>query len=163
MNTLNYDYQYTNSVLPGSGEYALNRILKPMAYARKPGVYRIPNLQVPHIAFIYGEHDWMDVNGGLDVQRICEEKRSRGELSAPEIDVHIIRNAGHLLMLENWEEFNTSMLAAAFGDDYVTKHISFGAPRPLRVRHSDVEHSREKKDSDTAVITQPDVVASLDS
>jgi hypothetical protein len=44
-----------------------------LAYARKPTVYRIPNVKVPHITFIYGEYDWMDVNGGLDVQRICHE------------------------------------------------------------------------------------------
>eukprot|EP00590_Aulacoseira_subarctica_P010813 CAMPEP_0172420056 /NCGR_PEP_ID=MMETSP1064-20121228/6449_1 /TAXON_ID=202472 /ORGANISM="Aulacoseira subarctica , Strain CCAP 1002/5" /LENGTH=404 /DNA_ID=CAMNT_0013159821 /DNA_START=120 /DNA_END=1334 /DNA_ORIENTATION=+ len=121
------DYFYTNSVLPGSGEYALNRLLKPLAIARKPAVYRIPALKVPRVTFIYGEHDWMDHSGGMEVQQMCEDIRMNKQPSdgctAPKINVIIVPNAGHLLMLDNWKEFNKSVLSAVYGEDYV-KDIS---------------------------------------
>ena len=116
--------QYTNSVLPGSGEYALNRLLKPLAIARKPAVYRIPALKVPQVTFIYGENDWMDHSGGIEVQQICEDirknKQPTDRHAVPNINVIIVPNAGHLLMLDNWKEFNKSILSAVYGKDYVT-------------------------------------------
>jgi len=161
------DYLYTNSILPGSGEYALNRILKPWAFAHKPTVYRIPNLKVPHITFIYGENDWMDLNGGLDVQRICEDDNNRsigGEVASrnPSIDVLVVKNAGHLLMLENWEEFNTAILDAAFGKDYVMKCLQPITPRPLRLHHSKFEQ-KDIVESNAATTTTSSKIASLDS
>lgn len=119
--------------LPGSGEYSLNRLLKPIAIARKPTVTRIPKLSLSRITFIYGEHDWMDINGGLKVQQLCEEGGSTTTTIATsnrmKIDVLVVRNSGHLPMLENWEEFNIALLTAICGEDYVNQHygISTGS------------------------------------
>jgi len=116
------EYMYTNNILPGSGEYALNRVLKPIAYARKPTVDRIPKLKVSNVTFIYGLNDWMDPSGGADVQNKCEEI---GE-QAPNVDVYTVRNAGHLMFLENWEEFNSAMIVADNGV------IPTGSPTPKK-------------------------------
>ena len=101
-------------MLPGSGEFSLNRILKPGAYARKPIVSRIPNLNVSNVSFAYGQYDWMDSSGGLEVQRRCEEMRKSGK-EAPHIEVFGVSKAGHMLQIENWEETNAAIILAAGG------------------------------------------------
>lgn len=130
------DYMYLNSVLPGSAEYALNKVLKPGAYARNPAVYRIPKLQVSNVSFIYGEHDWMDFNGGLQVQRACEQLDHENSVDdgtnykrkSPNVEVHSVRDAGHLLLLENWEEFNSAMILAGGGT------VPTGSPLPKKLK-----------------------------
>merc|ERR1712093_738749 len=52
-------YLYQTTALKGSGEYALNHILEPGAWARQPLCDRLPRLQVP-VSFIYGSNDWMN-------------------------------------------------------------------------------------------------------
>eukprot|EP00592_Proboscia_alata_P027587 CAMPEP_0194432704 /NCGR_PEP_ID=MMETSP0176-20130528/72193_1 /TAXON_ID=216777 /ORGANISM="Proboscia alata, Strain PI-D3" /LENGTH=389 /DNA_ID=CAMNT_0039249229 /DNA_START=208 /DNA_END=1373 /DNA_ORIENTATION=- len=115
------EYLYLNSILPASGENSLNRILLPGALARNPTVDRIPKLKVQTVTMVYGDKDWMNVSGGLEVKRICAEQNSalkssvvnkaehaeQVEERSPDINVHLIRNSGHLIMLENWEEFNS--------------------------------------------------------
>lgn len=125
------EYMYTNSILPGSGEYGLGRILDPGALAKKPLLYRIPKLDVPKISFLYGVHDWMDVGGGLGVQAICQEERSMGNASVPDIDVYQVPRAGHLLMLENSKAFNAAVMVAA-GRDPRTISDPSDLPRPVR-------------------------------
>jgi len=68
------------------------------------------------IVFMYGEHDWMDVAGGLAaevrIQRRIEEalrtatpdERRRENGSAK---VLVVPNAGHHLYLDNPDDFNT--------------------------------------------------------
>ena len=131
------EYLFTNSMLPGSGEYALNRVLKPGAYAREALVHRIPKLKVPSISFLYGRHDWMDLSGGLEVQKLCEAiTREGGE--APSIEIHEVDKAGHLLMLENWHEFNSAMVLSGGGE------IHPKAPRPRLLHYSQFpENSKE--------------------
>eukprot|EP00568_Trieres_chinensis_P004153 CAMPEP_0183294822 /NCGR_PEP_ID=MMETSP0160_2-20130417/2994_1 /TAXON_ID=2839 ORGANISM="Odontella Sinensis, Strain Grunow 1884" /NCGR_SAMPLE_ID=MMETSP0160_2 /ASSEMBLY_ACC=CAM_ASM_000250 /LENGTH=453 /DNA_ID=CAMNT_0025456191 /DNA_START=104 /DNA_END=1465 /DNA_ORIENTATION=+ len=109
------EYLYTNSILPGSGEFSLNRLLNPMAYAKSPTVYRIPDLKVGKISFVYGQNDWMDPSGGMEVMRLVEERRKSGDKTVPKVEVYGVRNAGHLLMLENWEGFNAAVMAAVRG------------------------------------------------
>lgn len=111
------EYMYTGSILPGSGEYGLSRILEPGAIAKKPCIHRIPKLKVKHVSFLYGVHDWMDVRGGLDVQSICQEQRQQGNTAVPEIDVYKIKDAGHLLMLENSKGFNAAVIMAGGGKE----------------------------------------------
>lgn len=105
------EYMYTNNILPGSGDHALNQVLKPIAFARKPIVYRIPNLKVKNISFIYGEKDWMDPSGAIEVQTSCEKSGD----GAPNVEIRTVSNAGHLLFLENWEEFNAAMIVSDNG------------------------------------------------
>lgn len=128
-------------------------------------VYRIPKLSVPHISFIYGEHDWMDVNGGLDVQQKCDENansyhsnndNSVNAVKSPHVDVLVVKHAGHLLMLENWEEFNNSILLATCSNEYLTKHISSVSPQPLQLHHSQrMAHSEKEVGSTTHQQSSP--------
>ena len=126
------DYLYTNNTLPGSGEYALNRVLKPIAYARNPTVNRIPKLKVSKISFLYGQDDWMDPTSGTEVQKICEKMGD----GAPNVDLWIVEDAGHLMFLENWEGFNAAMIVA---DDGV---IPPGSPTPKKFDPSTYSPSR---------------------
>ncbi|KMU85664.1 abhydrolase domain-containing protein 5 [Coccidioides immitis H538.4] len=71
------------------------------------------------IVFMYGEHDWMDAQGGhaakekidQEKQRILkdasveEQKADKGSAK-----VVVIKKAGHHLYLDGWEEFNEVML-----------------------------------------------------
>lgn len=127
------EYLYANAVLPGSGENCLNKILKPMAFAKKPIIDRIPLLNVSDITFIYGQNDWMDPSAGVDVQKRCEELRNNGKEETPKILVCGVKNAGHLLMLENWEEFNSAVVLAGGGG----KRLSKQAHLPFSCSHSD--------------------------
>jgi len=110
------EYMYTGSILPGSGEYGLSRLLLPGAIAKNPTLYRIPKLKVNKVSFLYGKLDWMDVNGGLGVQATCKEERLNGNSNVPEINVYQVPHAGHLLMLENPNAFNAALMIAAGRD-----------------------------------------------
>merc|ERR1711865_613088 len=93
--------------------------------AHNPCIHRIPKLKVKHVSFLYGVNDWMDVQGGLDVQRICRQQKqqqSQGNdnnnnniIVVPEIDVYKVKDAGHLLMLENSKGFNAAVIIAGGG------------------------------------------------
>ncbi|EPQ61797.1 hypothetical protein BGT96224_318 [Blumeria graminis f. sp. tritici 96224] len=67
------------------------------------------------IVFIYGENDWMDVAAGYLAEKKLEEEKSRVLKEANEEErrrengsakVLVIKNAGHHLYLDGWEEFN---------------------------------------------------------
>jgi cardiolipin-specific phospholipase len=119
------EYMYTGSILPGSGEYVQNRLLEPGAIAKNPCLHRIPQLKVKKISFLYGTKDWMDVQGGLDVQTKCREKRAAdGNNAVPNINVYQVRNAGHLLQLENSTAFNAAVMVASGADPSTIKDAS---------------------------------------
>jgi cardiolipin-specific phospholipase len=118
------DYLYHNAILPGSGEYALNRILTPFAMGRNPTLHRIPHLKIPRVTFLYGDHDWMDSTGGLAVERACQESSC-----SPKVEVYEVPNAGHLLMLDNWEAFNSGVVIGGLG----RRALSTDAPVPRRL------------------------------
>lgn len=104
------EYLYCNNgLLSGSGEYCLPKLLKPSVFGRLPLIHRIPLLNVRSCSFLYGEADWMDSNGGLGVEA-ASIHRKLNNLSAPSVDVYQVRDAGHLLMLENSEEFNNGLI-----------------------------------------------------
>lgn len=128
------EYMYTGSILPGSGEYGLSRLLLPGAIAKNPTLYRIPKLKVQKVSFLYGMLDWMDVNGGLGVQAICKEERLKGNSNVPDINVYQVPNAGHLLMLENPSAFNTALMIAAGRDAKTIQNASDLpiVPKPYR-------------------------------
>jgi cardiolipin-specific phospholipase len=108
------DYLYCNSALPGSGEFALKFLLNPFAMARNPLIRRIPLLKVPQVTFLYGSNDWMDSSGGLDTKKFCEQITD-SQSTTPKIDVYEVSNAGHLLMLDNYEEFNAGVVIGGLG------------------------------------------------
>lgn len=114
-------YLFMNSKLPGSGEYFLNKFLKPTSFALKPLMYRIPKLSVKSVSIIYGQYDWMDPIGGIRTKEICDQLKIDGHDNVPDVNVWGVSNAGHLLMLENWGEFNNAMFAAT-GKNMSSKH-----------------------------------------
>ena len=127
-------------MLPGSGEYCLSQILTAGAFARIPLVDRIPEIKSNdnkdgmEVHFVYGENDWMDFKGGIDVQRLCfnkrtewEKQKNNNESPPPKVFLHGVRNAGHLLMLDNYEEFNSALIIAAGGEDRLPSNF----PRPV--------------------------------
>jgi cardiolipin-specific phospholipase len=130
------DYLYCNSVLPGSGEYCVNRLLTPFTFGIKPTQHRIPNLRVPSVSFLYGSHDWMDVAGGLEVQLATEEMQDRGE-RAPTVEVYRVNQAGHLLMLDNWQEFNNGVVLSAGGHGSLDKNKT---PFPTKLDPHNKDH-----------------------
>ncbi|KAH8700444.1 alpha/beta hydrolase [Talaromyces proteolyticus] len=71
------------------------------------------------VVLMYGDHDWMDVAGGFAAkEKIEEEKRRALENATAEqrkadngsAKVVIIKNAGHHLYLDGYEEFNEVIL-----------------------------------------------------
>ena len=88
------DYSYTNFALPASGEDCLNKVFKPFAYAKRPTISRIPYLKVKNVTFIYGENDWMDYTGGLDVHRTCQQLKEAGKNDVPRTKVLTVKDAG---------------------------------------------------------------------
>lgn len=141
------EYLYLNAILPASGADSLNKILKPMAYAKKPIVDRIPLLKVKDIAMIYGQNDWMDPSASTSVQRRCEELKREGKEDAPTVSVYGVKHAGHLLMLENWEEFNNAMIAGG-GGEILSKnaHVPFSCSQSDKFDVKFFEKPKFKKD-----------------
>lgn len=136
-----HDYSYSLFRQRGSGEYALSYILAPGAFARSPLIRRIQGIGRQMIApdgsvtssistaerrrengvpvvLMYGENDWMDIQGGYAAVRKMTEERNNvlQNASAEErqndhgsAKVMVIANAGHHMYLEGWEEFNEIM------------------------------------------------------
>lgn len=88
-----------------SGEYALNRLLMPGAFAYHPLSGRMGTLralQRQHgfrIDFVYGESDWMD---SRNARKLKEEE-------GLECEVHIVGGCGHQLLLENYRAFGHTL------------------------------------------------------
>lgn len=126
-----HDYAFSIFKQKGSGEYALAYLLAPGAYARRPVINRIQEVGrqlIPQpdgveavretgipVVFMYGENDWMDVNGGLKAQEKLNhtklkalqngtEEEKRNEKGSSK--VVLVSKAGHHLYLDNPEEFN---------------------------------------------------------
>lgn len=136
-----HDYAYSLFRQRGSGEYALSYILAPGAFARSPLIRRIQGIGRQMIApdgsvtssistaeqrrengvpvvLMYGENDWMDIEGGYAAARKmrAEKEKALQSVSAEErrndqgsAKVVVIGNAGHHLYLDGWEEFNEIM------------------------------------------------------
>jgi len=98
-----HDYIWHITSAKGSGEYCISHLLAPGAYARMPLVDRVAALKIP-VTFVYGDNDWMDVNGGRDA---VENMRRAGN---PDGRLHVVKNAGHHLYLENPQAVNGLLL-----------------------------------------------------
>ncbi|KAL4793615.1 Alpha/Beta hydrolase protein [Aspergillus venezuelensis] len=71
------------------------------------------------VVFMYGDHDWMDYKGGQQAAaKLDAEKRRVLETATSEeraaengsAKVVMIRNSGHHVYLDGWEQFNDSVL-----------------------------------------------------
>lgn len=87
----------------GSGEYALNYLLAPGAHGRWPLAERAYQMKCPTL-WMYGSHDWMDINGGREACRIIRE---HGGIT----DIMTVSNSGHHIYLDNDREFNRKVIA----------------------------------------------------
>ncbi|CAJ1965451.1 unnamed protein product [Cylindrotheca closterium] len=121
------DYLYYLAMVPGFGEDMLSRILTSTANARKPTVDRIPKLGVKKVSFLYGDRDWMDIQGGISVYEQC---KLQGNENGPDIEVYQLQDAGHLLMVDNWRGMNAGVVAMCGGISTLSPHY----PMPLLVR-----------------------------
>ncbi|KAJ7507510.1 Alpha/Beta hydrolase protein [Mycena galericulata] len=94
-----HDYLVNITLAKGSGEYCISHILSPGAHARMPLVDRIAPLKMP-VTFAYGDHDWMDPEGGEDS---VENLRRAGNGNCRS---YIVNNAGHHLYIDNSKAVN---------------------------------------------------------
>ncbi|KAJ6599316.1 Alpha/Beta hydrolase protein [Mycena vulgaris] len=94
-----HDYILNITLAKGSGEYCISHILSPGAHARMPLVDRIAALKIP-VTFVYGDHDWMDPQGG---EQSVENLRKAGNGQARS---YIVQNAGHHVYLDNPKAVN---------------------------------------------------------
>ena len=71
------------------------------------------------IILMYGENDWMDINGGYDSAKLLQQEREKVLKNASpeerakeqgEAKVVVIKKAGHHVYLDGWEQFNRVML-----------------------------------------------------
>ncbi|EIW71763.1 hypothetical protein TREMEDRAFT_22144, partial [Tremella mesenterica DSM 1558] len=92
-------YIYNTSILKGSGEYCISHILAPGAHARIPIVDRISKVTCP-VTFIYGDNDWMDVDGGHESVKVLNKAGNK------QATVHVVPKAGHHVYLDNSEVTN---------------------------------------------------------
>lgn len=118
------DYLYYNAMLPGCQEDMLNKFLTSSAHGKAPTVDRIPHLKVPHVSFVYGDRDWMDVDGGIKVSEQASQLKN-----GPTVDVFQVKDAGHMLMIDNWEGFHASVITMCCGGKAA---LSPQFPRPIR-------------------------------
>lgn len=98
-----HDYIMNITLAKGSGEYCISHILAPGAHARLPLVDRIAALKIP-ITFVYGDHDWMDPEGGRQsVENLRQAGNGKGRM-------YIISQAGHHLYLDNVKAVNDLLI-----------------------------------------------------
>ncbi|TFY73007.1 hypothetical protein EWM64_g11005, partial [Hericium alpestre] len=98
-----HEYLTNISLAKGSGEYCISHILAPGAHARMPLVDRIAKLKIP-VTFIYGEHDWMDPEGGvqsIDNMRAAGNDKGR---------MYVVPHAGHHVYLDNAKAVNKLLM-----------------------------------------------------
>jgi cardiolipin-specific phospholipase len=117
------DYVYQISAHPASGEHAMNTILQPGAFARRPLVDRIDQLDDKlDTLFIYGEQDWMDPT--LPIEWVTDTRRAHNW------QLRFIPNAGHQLFIEQPEHFN------AIASDFIDGTLERRQVVRRRVRRS---------------------------
>lgn len=117
------EYLFLMARIPGFGEDMLNRFLKSSAHGVHPTVDRIPLLKVEKVSFLYGDRDWMDIQGGIEACELACRLNN-----GPKIQVFQLQQAGHLLMLDNWRGFHAGVVACVGGS------VSNKYPMPSLIR-----------------------------
>lgn len=84
------DYLEQMALLPGSGEYALSKILELGAWARKPLAEQLATVSVPMV-FYYGDEDWMSPTGAVEV----------AERTNANVYIEVVQGAGHHIYMDN--------------------------------------------------------------
>jgi len=120
------EYLHLMAMIPGFGEDMLNRFLKPSSHGVKPTIDRIPKLRVPKVSFLYGDRDWMDIEGGIEACDISRRRRDGPDV----VEVYQLPEAGHLLMLDNWRGFHAGVVSICGGGGTVSQRY----PMPMLVR-----------------------------
>ena len=114
-------YIFANMCGPSSaGNYAHAALLKPGAWAKRPLRRRIPNLRCKGgVRFVYGSHDWMGSKHAKDIRRelmVTPTKKKSDDdtkTSASDVDVIVVKRAGHNLMIDNPGGFVDALFAPA--------------------------------------------------
>ncbi|CAF3197414.1 unnamed protein product [Rotaria socialis] len=101
-------YLYHLCAQPGSGEFALPRVLKSSVFAYNPLENRLKDCQVSRITFFYGDHDWMDAEAG---QRTVDSLNQRLNV-AKSARLIVIPRAGHQMMIDNPDGFHEAIRQA---------------------------------------------------
>ena len=70
----------------------------------------------------------MDSSSRLEAQKVSRECL-RNWVTALHVEVCGVKDAGHLTMLDNWEEFNSDVITAGGGKHTLSRH----APLPSRL------------------------------
>lgn len=104
-----HKYTYVIFNAKGSGEYALNYLLAPGAFARWPLADRAHEIPCETL-WLYGSHDWMDVTGGFQAIESIKKHGTMSKLGKAEPKLAIVEQAGHHIYLDNPATFNEMML-----------------------------------------------------
>ncbi|XP_015248416.1 PREDICTED: 1-acylglycerol-3-phosphate O-acyltransferase ABHD5 [Cyprinodon variegatus] len=94
------DYIYHLNAQTPSGETAFRNMTIPYGWAKRPMLERINGVRadIP-ISFIYGSRSSIDSNSG------CALKKTR-----PDVEIIVIRGAGHYVFADQPEDFNQTVL-----------------------------------------------------
>lgn len=131
------EYLHLMALIPGFGENMLNRFLTSSAHGVKATVDRIPKLQVAKVSFLYGDRDWMDIQGGIEAY----EQAALGRQNGPDVEVYQLQEAGHLLMLDNWRGFHAGVVAMVGGRSAVSSTSKYPMPALVRAKSSARVHN----------------------
>ena len=103
-------YSHAIFTSKGSSEYCLSYILAPGAYARWPMTHRIHPVRDVPVSFIYGKHDWMDVESGREACRVLKEAGNT------RTSCFVVPNAGHHVYLDNPKAHDALILRLLRGE-----------------------------------------------
>lgn len=102
-----HNYFYRVFKAPGSGEYAITRVLAYGALARLPLLDRCPEefvkMDLPTL-WMYGDKDWMNRDAGKEITKeINDLAKAQGKPALATFKT--LHNAGHHLYLDNPDQF----------------------------------------------------------
>lgn len=100
---MRYVYHLTTST-PVSGEVAFTKLFTPTKAWHLPLKDRLGELKGLDVAFVYGEHDWIDARFAV------EEVLGKGIMDRAKI--FVLAGAGHHGYVEKWAELNEIVMGS---------------------------------------------------